>query len=217
MFSILTVAALFAVISFGIPVVVKFAAFLTELGSSGKPVAANDSTPPPPPTVDSLPSSTNSENLAIKGTTEPGATVTLSVNGRKEEVIANSEGDFNFTFKLVSGENTVFVTSKDTSGNESQKTQNFRIVLDKNPPDIVITKPADGSEFYGASQRRITVEGETEKEANLRINGRFVVVNDNGKFAFPLSLADGENKLEITGEDEAGNKTEKTLVLKFNP
>jgi len=216
-FTFLTIVSIFAFIFLGLPVLAKFAGFLTDLKKSGLPIERNDTTPPAPPRLESLPEYTNEFSVEIKGTTEAGATLTLFLNGDEEEVVVNKDGDFNFTFKLDKGENTVSVKARDAAGNESQETDTYKIIFDNEPPELEITSPEDGKEFYGSKERQVSINGKTEESASVTINDRIVAVDASGNFTFVTTLSEGENGFTIKTEDKAGNSTEASLTLRFTP
>ena len=216
-FTFLTVVSIFAFIFLGLPVLAKFAGFLTDLKKSGLPIEINDTTPPAPPKLDNLPEYTNEFSVEIKGTTEAGASIILFLNNDEEELVVNKDGEFNFTFKLDKGENTVSVKARDAAGNESQVTDTYKIIFDNEPPELEITSPEDGKEFYGSKERQVAINGKTEESASVTINDRIVAVDVSGNFTFVTTLSEGENGFTIKTEDKAGNSTEASLTLRFTP
>jgi len=216
-FTFLTVVSIFAFIFLGLPVLAKFAGFLTDLKKSGLPIERNDTTPPAPPKLDNLPEYTNEFSVEIKGTTEAGASIILFLNNDEEELVVNKDGEFNFTFKLDKGENTVSVKARDAAGNESQETDVYKIIFDNEPPELEITSPEDGKEFYGSKERQVSINGKTEENASVTINDRIVAVDASGNFTFVTTLSEGENGFTIKTEDKAGNSTEASLTLRFTP
>ena len=216
-FTFLTVVSIFAFIFLGLPVLAKFAGFLTDLKKSGLPIEINDTTPPAPPKLDNLPEYTNEFSVEIKGTTEAGASVILFLNDDEEELVVNKDGEFNFTFKLDKGENTVSVKASDAAGNESQETDVYKIIFDNEPPELEITSPEDGKEFYGSKERQVSINGKTEESASVTINDRIVAVDVSGNFTFVTTLSEGENGFTIKTEDKAGNSNEASLTLRFTP
>lgn len=213
----LTVILIGGIFVFGLPTVAKFAAFLTDLRKSGEPVEINDTTPPAPPRLDTLPEATNKTRIEVSGESEPGATVILSFNEDPQEVLADSEGSFRFTFELNDGPNTLIASAKDPSGNESQKTEGVTIIFDDEEPSLSINSPSEGASFFGSKQRQVVVEGTTDSEASLSINDRFVLVEEDGSFAFATTLSEGENTFNLKAQDKAGNQTEKSLKVNFAP
>lgn len=195
----------------------RFATFLTDLRKTSLPVESEDTTPPAPPRLDSLPEATNQARIEISGVTESGASVILILNGKDEEVLANSEGHFSFTFELIDGENYIALQARDEAGNESQKTGTVKVLFDDNPPSLEITRPQEGEAFFGSKQRQIVVEGKTDESASLTINDRFVLVENDGTFAFTTTLGEGENSFNLKAKDKAENLTEKTIKVTFTP
>lgn len=216
-FVILTIAALAAFFFFGLPTVIKFSAFLTDIRKSGEPVEKDDNTPPVLPRFDPLPEATNNNRVELIGRTEPGVTVTLFLNGTQEEILANNEGEFTYSFSLNKGNNRVSALAKDSAGNESQKSSVIVITFDNQPPEIEMTSPQDGTQYYGSKQRQVVIEGKTEEKAAVNINGRIVVVESDGSFAFTTTLSEGENQFTVKASDKAGNSTETVLKLNFSP
>lgn len=216
-FIFLTISTLGLFLFFGLPTVAKFAAFLTDIRKSGEPIEKDDTTPPVPPRLDSLPEATNKLKTEIKGRTEPGATVILFLNGRQEELLANKEGEFTYTFLLSKGENSISALAKDSSGNKSQKSNVLKITFDNEPPEIEISSPENESEYYGSKQRQVVIEGKTEEGASVTINDRVVVVENDGSFAFTTTLSEGENQFAIKAQDKAENTAETSLTLHFSP
>ncbi len=64
------------------------------------------------------------------------------------------------------------------------------------PPSISITTPADGTV---TAERAIAIEGATEPEVTLRINGKGIAVSDDGGFRDTLILQEGLNTIRIVG------------------
>jgi hypothetical protein len=216
-FTFLTIVSIFAFIFLGLPVLAKFAGFLTDLKKSGLPIERNDTTPPAPPRLENLPEYTNEFSVEVKGTTEAGASIILFLNNDEEELVVNKDGEFNFTFKLDKGENTVSVKARDAAGNESQETDTYKIIFDNEPPELEITSPEDGKEFYGSKERQVSINGKTEESASVIVNDRIVAVDASGNFTFVTTLSEGENGFTIKTEDKAGNSNEASLTLRFTP
>jgi len=117
---------------------------------------------------------------------------------------------------FLDGDNNFVATAIDTAGNISQKTKEYKIVFDNKNPDLTLDSPADGSSFFGTQQRQVTIQGTTEADSKVTINDRIISVDENGKFQYTTTLNDGENKFTVKTSDQAGNTTEKTLVINFS-
>ncbi|MDQ1284113.1 MAG: hypothetical protein QG620_461 [Patescibacteria group bacterium] len=72
-------------------------------------------------------------------------------------------------------------------------------------PRLVVTNPRNNSEVEGNS---VVLEGVTEKEANLFINGQPILVDDEGKFGEEITLQSGVNVISV----KSVNKFEKEAV-----
>lgn len=216
-FLLLTGVTLILLFFFGLPLVIKFAAFFSDIRKSTTPIEITDSTPPAPPQIENLPEATNEKSLDVSGKSESGATVFVFLGEERTEVVANDEGVFTTKLTLKKGENSISSQARDKAGNEGQKTQEFKVVYDNDVPKIEITSPADGSEFIGSKNQRVTITGTCSADATLTINERFVSVSDDGSFSSSVNLSDGENKFLLKAVDKAGNQEERNLTLKYTP
>ncbi len=216
-FTFLTLAFIAFMIYFGLPLLAQISNFTYDLKKSNEPVERSDKTPPPPPKFNDLPSFTNKEKLDIRGTTEPGVTVFISLGLDEEQVISDNSGNFNATINLKDGVNEIKSYTKDSADNKSQETIVNIIVLDKKSPDLEVTKPKSGDQFVGSKQKQISIDGQTEKDAEVQINDRHVVVGATGAFNYIYGLNEGENILTIKSQDLAGNITELTITVNFTP
>lgn len=216
-FVFLTIATIAFMLYFGIPLLVKLSNFAYDLKKSGETIETSDKTPPPPPRFSELPAFTKNEKLEVSGNTEPAASVTISLNNETAEVLANNDGEFSQSFSLKKGENTLYAFAKDSSGNQSQDSKTYTIILDKETPEVAVTKPSDGETFYGNKNRQITIEGTTEKDAQIQINDRLVIVDSTGTFSTFFTLQEGDNNFTVKSEDQAGNTTETSFSVKYVP
>lgn len=215
LFIILTIGALALLFFVGLPALGNFAAFVSEIGKSNKPITSNDKTPPAPPRFNNLSDFTNQQTITLTGSSEPGATVKLTFNGSETQNLVDKDGKFSFDINLQDGENDFSAVAVDTAGNTSQKSSDFKITFDNKPPDLSIDSPSDGAQFLGSKERQVTIQGTTESNTQVTINDRIIAVDDNGKFQYTTTLSDGENKFAVKATDQAGNTTEKDLTLNF--
>lgn len=213
---ILSVIAVILLFFLGLPTLIKFAAFFTNLGKADKPVDVTDITPPAPPQFENFPEYSNQKTLKIEGQSEDGAIITLVFNGKDMETVASSDGGFSFDLDLLKGENTFYAKAKDQTGNESQDTTVQTIVQDSEEPDLTIDSPSNEDTFYGAGQRQVNITGTTDTDSQVYINDRFVTVSDDGSFSFTTTLSEGVNEFNIRAVDKAGNENTSTLTLNFS-
>lgn len=81
------------------------------------------------------------------------------------------------------------------------------------PPSLVVFSPQDG---YVTEEKSIIIEGQTEPEAKVFINGKEVGNNEKGNFKETVELITGVNTIILSVEKKHGKKTEvvKRVVLK---
>lgn len=214
---ILTICVVILLFVYGIPLAGRVASFVSEFRNSGNSITSNDKTPPVPPSFNIFPDFTNQQIISLSGTAEPGTTIRLTLNGKNQETLADKDGNFIFhELSLIDDANSFFAVAIDSAGNISQKTVNKVINYDTKPPDLTIDSPADGTQFFGNTQRQINIQGTTEAGINVTINDRIVSIDGSGKFQYPVTLNVGENQFIVKATDFAGNTTEKNMVLVFS-
>jgi hypothetical protein len=201
----------------GMPLLIKYTSFVSDIRKSSEPIERNDTTPPPPPMINSIPRATNSNELDVSGRTEPGVTVKIIHGSNSKELISNSDGKFSTTITLNDGENKIRFKATDKSGNESKQTETYSVIYDSDPPELIISSPEDGKSLYGSGQRQLTIDGSTDEGVRIYINERIVVVDDRGNFSYLTSLSEGENNFTIIAKDEAGNQAEQSLAVNYSP
>jgi hypothetical protein len=72
------------------------------------------------------------------------------------------------------------------------------------PPALTVFSPAEGTVITSAST---LVEGITEAESLLAVNGQEVVMNKDGKFQAELNLVTGLNTITIASTKKKHRKT----------
>jgi hypothetical protein len=217
-FGSLTLILLFLLIFLGIPALIKMAIFIGEIRNSAAPVKTEDLLPPAPPVIASLPPATNSAQINLQGFAEAGTVVEIFLNGLSEaKLVTEKNGTFTTDeVSLTSGRNEIMAKATDSGGNTSQSSEKIIIFYDTTPPKLTISEPADQSDYYG-DENQIKILGLTEEEATVTVNGRLAVVNQDGSFELPFSLAEGENQIKIRATDQAGNQTEKEITVSYSP
>lgn len=215
-FIVITLAVLAGLFFYGISLSANIATFFSGLKTGNTITQVKDTTPPGPPYLANLPEATNQQNLEITGTCEPDATVILSVNNNESNTLADKDGNFVFTVSLNKGQNTIWAKVRDQAGNVSQPSDTFTVTFDNEAPKLDISSPQDGTSFYGSKQQLVTITGTTKPGSSATVNDRLIRLNDDGTFSYQYNLSTGDNVLNFSVTDQAGNKTDKSLTLHYS-
>jgi hypothetical protein len=212
----LTLVLALGVIFFGIPALIRMAILLGDFRNSSQPVESKETLAPPPPTFVPEPEATNSAILDLHGFSESGSLVKVFVNDESQEVVASQDGTFVLTgIQLIAGNNQIWATAQNQTGNTSEESEKMTIIYDNTPPDLEITSPTDKDSFYG-DQNKVEVIGRTEANANVWVNDHLVVVGREGDFSYPVLLQEGNNPIKVSAKDLAGNETIKELSVSYS-
>jgi len=161
---------------------------------------------------------TNHAALNISGTvTDNVAIQTVSINN--VAVMMNADGTFSEVISLAAGTNTLLTTAMDSAGNIT--TDSRTVILDQTAPVIAITSPADNSVVNAVE---LSLTGSVDKQALVTIqvnSGSLRQAEMAGNdFSLPFSLLYGQNTLQVTATDLAGNTSaiKRTVILdNINP
>jgi hypothetical protein len=151
--------------------------------------------------ADNFVSATN--NIMVKGLTEPGATVV--VGGFPA---TNVNGVFNINLTLKDGLNQVIIKATDMAGNEQQMIIN--ITFDNVAPTLTIEFPTDNMQ---TSANNVSISGTVDGAKALWINGKAVDLSKvvNKKYTYTMPLAVGNNPITVTAQDSVGNMAQKNV------
>lgn len=72
------------------------------------------------------------------------------------------------------------------------------------PPKLVLYTPTEGQVSHVPET---TIQGETEKESHLEVNGQEIKVNEQGKFSATIVLSNGVNTLTLSTTKKHGKTT----------
>ncbi len=174
-----------------------------------------DSTPPAAPVLTPAASPSNAAVIAVSGSCEAGATVTITLRQPDGAIStlpilisADTDGDGDGEFSLndipLSDEGGYLfrAVAIDIAGNNSPAAT-AEVVRDVTAPVISITDPLDDSI---SEELEIDITGTVDDpEALLTIDGAPVVLNATGEFSFRKTLQYGENGIILLAVDAAGN------------
>jgi len=192
---------------FGLKILVGFSLLVDRIRGTA-PVQQTSQTLLLAPVLDPVASATKSATLAITGTATEGIDIIIYVNEEEEErVTAEENGTFKTTLTALSeGTNTISARATDDTETISDPSNVLTIVIKKTLPIVEVTSPADHITVNG-EPNRVTVEGQTEENTSVTVNGRIVVIRGDNTFSYEHPLNEGENKLTIVATDDAGNTT----------
>lgn len=174
-----------------------------------------------PPRFEPLPSATNSAQVTITGAGRSGLEMQLFRDGEdvpiKKTIIGN-DGLFSFEGIILRDGKNIFRAKqvKDT-GESSQFSDPFIITLDKQPPKVELSEPAENTRRQGADQKELKILGKTEDGVTVTINDRWVAVGSEGTFATSVTLIEGEHTIILVASDVAGNVTKITRTVRWAP
>jgi len=212
-FVLLTTFVIIFLFFTGIKILTYTINIFTNLKSSNTSPNSSDTLPPKIPDVYSFNEYTNSQKIVIKGGAEPSSVVYLNLNGKVLNKVADSDGIYIFDLTLKEGNNDFYLFSKDSSGNESGKTKTYMVIQDLTKPLLQIDQPSNNSTIAGVKNKLLEIKGVSESGVELKINDKFVNVNENGAFIYKYDLNIGENLIRLSAKDRAGNETSKDLTV----
>lgn len=137
------------------------------------------------------------DDAAVQAVTANGAPLALGGDGLWRALAALSEGN-----------NTFDVVATDTGGYQTH--QSVTVRRDSTPPTLVVTSPVGLIETTSTS---VSVTGQVTDASslNLTIGGAAVTIGAGGSFTYDLALQPGDNLVEVTAVDAAGNRTTQTV------
>lgn len=213
--SVGTVVLVLITVVLGIPFLIRIAGFLGDIKSTDRPVDKNDLIPPVPPQI-SLPyDATNSATQTISGTSEPGATVFLTLNGQSSgDVVVSEDSSFSISdIHLSEGDNSLAAVAIDQSGNKSVSSTEISLYYSNKAPELEVESPTDYQQVSGPN---VEIKGTSTPGVRLTVNERSIIVSSEGKFSTNFNLTPGENVLVFIVSDKLGNQTRKELTVISN-
>jgi len=207
---------LIALIKFGIPLLVNISLFVSG-GKTQESTSRNTTSFIPPPILNSKYDATNSAQVKISGLASPNQIIDLYINGNLiDKTETNDNGTFSFETLLVPGDNLIKAKATTSDGKESDMSESLTITFKTNAPSLEIKFPSDG-QVFSKDQNIVEIKGTTDPHVRVTINNFWAIIDEKNNFSYTLSLKDGENEIKILAQDQAGNKTEKTINVTYSP
>jgi len=190
--------------------------FLTAVIGTQTIIQSDDTLPPQVPILAAPVAATYSAQLKLTGYGEASSELVILLNAAEltRQKIAD-DGSFEVELTVPDGDNTLAAYAIDAAGNQSATSREYAVKIDQEKPTIEVSEPQNGVQIESRKNQLLTIKGTTEKKAKVYINGRITYADAEGLFHTTYQLSEGENKLEIRAEDEAGNQTQTELIVTF--
>jgi len=175
-----------------------------------------DTIAPPRPTLSPINPYIKESKITINGFAEAGSEVTVFVNDSEAgKTVAEAAGTFTLSdVSLKQGRNEITAVSRDTSGNEGQRSGILVVNFDNKPPDLTVSAPKDGQKFSG-EDNQIKVSGTTESTATVKVNSVQARVLGDGSFSTTILGSAGSIPITVTATDRAGNEKKIELTVTY--
>ncbi len=160
-----------------------------------------------PPVFASLTTMTNKEELELVYRVIDSSPCTSGIGNTEAALV--SDNRFKVTLNLVMGPNDFVFWAKDSAGRQVEI--KHTIILDQTPPALKITRPKPLSTACG---KLIQVEGKTEPDCVVTINGINATINTNGEFLANIQPQnEGPLDINVASMDPAGNIAQKSVPV----
>ena len=204
-------------IKFGIPFLVNFSLFVSGGKTSIETTSNYKKVFVPPPILNTEKIATNSAQIQIEGSALPNQTIHLYVSGiLVDKAQTSNDGKFSSIITLNPGENTIRAKAITSDREESNLSESLTIVYKSVAPTLDIEAPTDGQQFL-KEQNTVEVKGKTDSQVRITVNNFWAIIDEDNNFSYTMALKDGENEIKIIAQDQAGNKTEKTIRVTYSP
>lgn len=171
-----------------------------------------------PPVLNIPYEATASASIPIKGYAQPSYSVEIYLD---QELVTTTRAreDGSFTSDLIElniGSNSISGKAVDLEDKKSLSSKPIKIIYDNEKPTLEVSSPSDNQE---TKDKRLTVSGtvSSNDDVEVKVNNFRVVVGSDNKFSYSLELSDGENMITVTAVDRAGNLTQLTRRVLYQP
>lgn len=151
---------------------------------------------------------TNGNEISLSGETEKDAKLQVfDADGAvRASASTNGDGVFAFTLPLSADEGDYKISVISPSGYSSQ--DSFKVSIDREPPAIDLDTPLPRL----TSTEFLALRGTVTDSRTVQLNGRDIPLKDN-RFDEVITLKEGENTIEMSAGDLAGNVTVETWTV----
>ncbi len=148
--------------------------------------------------------------IPVSGRTEPGAE--LRIGNRVVPVAANGSFDYRIDVRL--GPNRIPVVVRNAAGSVVSKELQVE-VRDGIPPQLTLQRIESPIPFESLEDRSLEVSGDTDPDAEIRVDGKRLEVFGSGRFFHTVELQVGDNEWSFVARDPAGNETTRKLSVQL--
>ncbi len=135
----------------------------------------------------------------------PDVLVTLSGGGIEKSALSDDMGIATISCKFGS---TGFVSITASKPGFIDGINEFNIAKDDEPPSLMVDNLPEITKA-----KEVSITGKTDPDSTVMVNGKEATVDSEGKFSIKVSLVSGENILDVTVKDIAGNITSKRIKI----
>lgn len=169
-----------------------------------------------PPLLVEVPDATSSARIKLKGQSDHKGTVEIYVNKsiQDEFQVEENEEFETDTLRLKEGNNDIKTKLKTIDG-ESKLSEVYTISFLSKEPTLDISFPQDGARLTKAD-KRIEIQGKTDEDNNVSVNGARAIVGNDGSFSYLIELNEGDNELVIIATNLAGKTIEKKIKVSYS-
>ena len=204
-------------IKFGVPILIDLSLFLSGTKKQDQVISQeqNQITYIAPPILNDTFSATNSAHISVSGNSTKKYTIKLY---RNNELVStqDSNTDGSFIFRNVSlqdGENT-FKSQATDNVKISDFSNELTITFAKSGPKLTVDSPNSDMQ---TKDNHFTISGSTDPSATVAVNDHQAILDSNGHFSYSMILQNGDNTIKVSATDEAGNHSDVTHKVTYNP
>ncbi len=212
------VVFLIAIIKLGPPILALLGNAIDLISPKSQQSLDLSNAPLQTPILDTLPPATPSSKIKVTGKSfyKEGEIELYLNDSLFKKTSVDEKGDFSFEdVTLIEGDN--YIKARQTkNGKKSDYSEEKKITYIKNQPKLDINSPSDKATFKKADQE-ITVNGKTDPDNKVTINGFVAIVDSVGNFSYVLKLNEGDNKIKIEATNPVDMKTSKEITVSYNP
>lgn len=211
---------LFFFLTWALPMLIGSLSILNKFKDQPKKeVSISENATLAPPVLNVPFEATSTAKIIIKGYATPNSKVEIYVDQElNNNAQTNTDGSFTIeNINLSIGTNNIYGQTIDDKGNKSFPSKPISIIYDNEKPKLEINEPTDNQIIKGDKKVKVSGLTDSQESISVTINGNKVIVDSTGNFSQTLEISEGENNILIKAIDSAGNITQTSSVVVFEP